>query len=78
MVVWLGVMPTALAFSIRYYLIARAGASFTSYVGYLIPAIAMIIGATILGEAITSDKIIALGLILIGLLFAQTQKQSKS
>ena len=73
MLLWLGIMPTALAFSIRYYLIARAGASFTSYVGYLIPAIAMLIGAIWLDEVIGVDKIIALGLILTGLLFAQQQ-----
>ena len=76
MILWLGVMPTAFAFSIRYYLIARAGASFTSYVGYLIPAIAMLIGAIGLGEAITGDKLLALALIVTGLLFAQQQKPS--
>lgn len=74
MLIWLGVMPTAFAFSIRYYLIARAGASFTSYVGYLIPAIAVMIGAVFLGELISIDKILALILILAGLLFAQHRK----
>ena len=71
MILWLGIMPTALAFSIRYYLIGRAGPSFTSYVGYLIPAISVIIGAVWLGEAITQGKIAALALILFGLLLAQ-------
>lgn len=71
MILWLGIMPTALAFSVRYYLIGRAGPSFTSYVGYLIPAIAVIIGAVWLGEAITHDKIAALAFILFGLLLAQ-------
>lgn len=74
MLLWLGVMPTAFAFSVRYYLISRAGASFTSYVGYLIPAIALLIGAVWLGEAISTDKIAALVLILAGLLFAQQRK----
>lgn len=71
MVLWLGIMPTAFAFSVRYYLIARAGASFTSYVGYLIPSIAVLIGAIGLGEAVTADKLAALGLILLGLILAQ-------
>ena len=71
MIFWLGIMPTALAFSIRYYLISRAGPTFTSYVGYLIPGIAVLIGAIWLGETITIDKIVALGLILLGLLLAQ-------
>ena len=78
MLLWLGLMPTALAFSVRYYLIARAGASFTSYVGYLIPAIAMLLGALLLDEVITLDKLLALGLILTGLLFAQQQGPSPS
>lgn len=76
MVLWLGIMPTAFAFSVRYYLIARAGASFTSYVGYLIPGIAVLIGAIALGEAVTSDKLAALGLILIGLILAQKPASS--
>ena len=71
MVLWLGVMSTAFAFSIRYFLIARAGASFTSYVGYLIPAFAVMIGAIWLGESVTIEKLSALCLILVGLVFAQ-------
>ena len=71
MVIWLGVMPTAFAFSIRYFLIARAGATFTSYVGYLVPGLALVIGALWLGETVTADKIAALLLILLGLILAQ-------
>lgn len=76
MMIWLGVMSTAFAFSIRYFLIARAGASFTSYVGYLIPAIAVVIGALLLNEPITTDKLLALCLILTGLLLAQKPARS--
>ncbi|MGC6517361.1 MAG: DMT family transporter [Candidatus Puniceispirillaceae bacterium] len=78
MILWLGLMPTAFAFSIRYILIKRAGASFTSYVGYLIPGIALIIGAVGLGEAISLEKIIALLLIMIGLLSSQKPSPAKT
>ena len=71
MLLWLGAMPTALAFAVRYYLIARAGPSFTSYVGYLIPAIAVLIGYLFLNEAVTYTKLAALALILTGLILAQ-------
>ena len=71
MLLWLGVMPTALAFAVRYYLISRAGPSFTSYVGYLIPAIAVLLGYVFLQEAVTLTKLIALALILTGLVLAQ-------
>ena len=74
MLLWLGVMPTALAFAVRYYLISRAGPSFTSYVGYLIPAIAVLLGYIFLQEAISLTKLIALALILTGLVLAQKSK----
>ena len=74
MLLWLGVMPTAFAFAVRYYLISRAGPSFTSYVGYLIPAIAVLLGYVFLQEAVTLTKLIALALILIGLVLAQKAK----
>lgn len=77
MLLWLGVMPTALAFSVRYYLISRAGPSFTSYVGYLIPAIAVVIGYAFLQEAITFTKLAALALILTGLILAQKARSSR-
>ena len=77
MVLWLAVISTAFAFSVRYYLIARAGASFTSYVGYLIPGIAVLIGVFWLDEVVTSEKLMALALIVLGLLLAQKPKADK-
>ena len=71
MLLWLGVMPTAFAFAVRYFLIARAGPSFTSYVGYLIPAIAVLIGYLFLQESVSFTKLAALALILTGLILAQ-------
>ena len=78
MVIWLSAASTAFAFSIRYYLIVRAGPSFTSYVGYLIPSIALLIGYFALDEAMTLDRLLALGFVLVGLVIAQKSPQKAS
>ena len=65
--IWLGAVSTALAFSMRYVLINRAGAGFMSNVGYLIPIVALIIGYFVLGEAISLAKILAMLVIIISL-----------
>ena len=64
---WLGVVSTAMAFSLRYILINRAGAGFLSNVGYLIPMVAVLIGYFILDETISNIKIIAMAIIILSL-----------
>ena len=66
---WLSVMSTAFAFSLRYLLVMRAGAGFTSNVGFLIPIVAMIIGFFI-GEQISALKLAALATVLLSLYVA--------
>ena len=70
-ILWLGALPTGFAFFLRYHLIKRAGAGFTSFIGYLIPVFSVFLGALLLGESLGMDKFIALGLILTGLAVAQ-------
>ena len=64
---WLGLISTAFAFTLRYVLINRAGAGFLSNVGYTIPMVAVVIGVVLLGEAITLPKLLALLVILASL-----------
>ena len=64
---WLGLISTAFAFSLRYVLINRAGAGFLSNVGYTIPMVAVVIGVVLLGEAVTLPKLLALLVILASL-----------
>ena len=64
---WLGLISTAFAFSLRYVLIKRAGAGFLSNVGYTIPMVAVVIGVFLLGEAVTLPKLLALVVILASL-----------
>lgn len=71
---WLGLFPTGIAFSIRFYLIKHAGAGFTSYVGYLIPVFSLVLGAVILQEALSAEKIAAVILVIAGLAISQRAK----
>ena len=65
---WLGLVSTAFAFSLRYVLISRAGAGFMSNVGYTIPMVAVVIGVVFLGETVTIPKLVAL-LVILGSLY---------
>ena len=69
---WLGVMPSGLAFYMRYYLIKRSGYMFVSYVGYLIPLFAILIGLIVLGEMVTLGTLLAMAVIIIGLFFTRS------
>lgn len=70
-VVWLGAAGTAVATWVVYRLILRAGATFASVMNYLIPCVALISGAALLGETVESRALIALFLILAGIALSQ-------
>ncbi len=62
----LGVACTAAAYILYFRLIANVGPANTMTVTYLIPAFAMGWGALALGEEITTEMLIACGVILLG------------
>ncbi|XDZ66741.1 DMT family transporter [Alphaproteobacteria bacterium LSUCC0684] len=72
---WLGLFPSGLAFYLRYFLIKRAGYSFVSYVGYLIPVFAVLIGLVLLDEMISLDTILAMAVILFGLMLTRSDRE---
>ena len=65
--VYLGLMPTGLAFLLRFYIINRHGFTFMAQVGYLVPLFSVLFAALLLNEAITSTMLIGLALILSGI-----------
>ncbi|MCP5373034.1 MAG: EamA family transporter [Hyphomicrobiales bacterium] len=65
-VAYLGLFPTALAAIILFKLIDRKGATFLSQVNYLIPALGVVWGVTLLGETVATHQVVALALILLG------------
>ena len=66
-VLYLGVFSTALALLIRYSLILQVGYTFVSYTGFLVPVFAVIFGAALLGEQLSMNAYLALGLVLLAL-----------
>ena len=68
---YLGAFPTALAFLIRFHIIAKAGPIFLSYVAYLIPVFAILWGYIFLNEKINSSTLVGVILILLGVFISQ-------
>ena len=62
----LGAVCTALASLLVFYLVSLAGAARTSVITYINPAVATLLGVTVLHEHLGPGGIIALVLILLG------------
>jgi drug/metabolite transporter (DMT)-like permease len=65
-VVALGVVHTALALALLYFLIGRIGAGRANLVNYVIPGVALVYGAVFRDEAVTAAALLGLVLILAG------------
>ena len=62
----LGLVCTAAALLLYFYLISYAGAGRASIVAYVCPAVAALLGVTILGEHFSAGMVVAFALILMG------------
>lgn len=69
-VVALAVLGTAIAYILLYWLIEHIGATRASMVTYLTAPFALVYGALFLHESITLNAILGLGLVIVGILFA--------
>jgi drug/metabolite transporter (DMT)-like permease len=72
-VLYLGLLPTALATVLLVHVIQSAGPSFLSLVNYQVPVWAVLIGMVVLGEALPTQFLAALALILAGLSVSQAR-----
>lgn len=70
-IIFLGIVPTALAALLRVYTIRSAGTVFLTLVNYQVPVWSMIFGAWILSEILPVRFFIAFGLIMFGLIISQ-------
>ena len=77
-VVYLGLVPTALATIILFHLLQTRNASFIAPINYLIPVFGVIWGVVALGEAVSPRAVTALGVILAGMAIAQYKPRSPS
>ncbi len=65
-IVVLAVVCTAAAFLLMFALIAEAGPSRMTFVTYVNPAVAILLGAVVLGEPLTTGLIIGFPLVILG------------
>ncbi|MFC9997666.1 DMT family transporter [Nocardia sp. NPDC127526] len=65
-VVGLGLICTALAFVVFFALISEVGAARATVFTYINPAVALVIGVTLLGEPLTAGMAIGFPLVIIG------------
>lgn len=72
----LGIIQTAVAQLLRFYIVRRAGPVFMSTVGYLIPLWAGFVGIAFLDESLTLQSATGFALILTGLLLARNRQQT--
>jgi drug/metabolite transporter (DMT)-like permease len=70
----LGVFGTGTAFLAFYVLIERVGATSTVLVTYLIPVVALLAGAVVLGEALTLVVVSGTALTIVGIWTAQRER----
>lgn len=70
-ILFLGLIPTALAVLIRVRVVQTAGSVFMTLVNYQVPVWSMVFGAAVLGEALPLRFFAALALILAGLAISQ-------
>ncbi|CAN0313982.1 unnamed protein product [Chrysoparadoxa australica] len=76
-VIGLGCFGSGIAYLLYYYLINHGGAEFASTVTYLIPLTALIWGYVLLGEPITSNVLLGLVTIFLGVFLANQKKKAK-
>ena len=74
---YLAMFPTAVATILLTIVVRRAGPPFLSLVNYQVPIWAVIIGATVLGEALPGHFLMALGIILGGLFISQWRPRAQ-
>jgi drug/metabolite transporter (DMT)-like permease len=67
----LGIFGTGLAYVLNYRLITDEGATATSTVAYLLPVVAVLLGAAVLGDPITPHVVLGMLLVLAGVALAQ-------
>lgn len=75
-VLYLGLLPTALAQVLLVQVIRDAGPSFMSLVNYQVPIWSVLFGVLLLGEAMPPQLLIALALILSGLLLGRQTRRT--
>ncbi|MBB4265973.1 DMT family transporter [Roseospira visakhapatnamensis] len=70
--VLLGLVNTAGAYFVYFWLIRREGPTFASLNNYLVPVFGVFLGAAILGEPVQAQALAGLALVLLGIIVVRT------
>ncbi len=70
----MGLFATAISGIVMFRLVHSAGPSFLSLTNYLIPLYVLLLGTTLLGEKISSQALVALGLIVSGIAVSEWRR----
>ena len=70
-VIYLGIVPTGLAWLLRFRILKKNGLIFQSQVSYLIPIFGIVLGYVFLKELITYKVLISLIAVVIGIYFVR-------
>ena len=70
----LGVFSTGFAYVLNYRLIQDEGATAASTVTYLIPVIALVLGAIVLRERLTWDVLVGASVVLAGVALSEGRR----
>jgi drug/metabolite transporter (DMT)-like permease len=73
-IAWIGIGPTAVATIVYFKLISSAGPSFVSQLNYLVPCVAVLLGAALLHEELALAAYAGLALILGGIAISQFRR----
>ena len=74
-IVALGAFGTGLAFVLMGRLVSRVGSSRASFATYLIPVVALVLGAIFLDESVRALSIVGIGLVMAGALLASRKER---
>ncbi|MEU8226649.1 DMT family transporter [Kribbella sp. NPDC048915] len=74
-VTMLGLLCTAFTFAIAYRMLAAEGATRTAVVGYLVPVVAILLGAIFLHEGIGATAIAGMALVLAGVALTRSVRR---
>jgi drug/metabolite transporter (DMT)-like permease len=74
---FLGLVPTALAFLLRFQIVQQVGATFMSMVAYLVPLFAVLWGWLLLSQIPPPRAWLALGLICLGLYVSRASQRAR-
>ena len=70
-VIYLGIVPTGVAWLLRFKILKKNGLIFQSQVSYLIPIFGIILGYIFLSEFITYKVLISLLAVVVGIYFVR-------